>query len=257
MEEAGDDLAGIICSAFKWDYGVEQELPTDEFLRTLREVCDEKGAVLICDDVRSSMRLSLAGAWSYSGDHGVVPDVSCMCKGIANGYELSAIVGRQPFRKSVERVVATGSFWCNAIPFAAAIRTIKTLRDDPSIHQRMESLGTLLRNGLQRIAKEVGITDFQQSGPVQMPYFSFASETSKPIPDRYKIQLFCSVCASLGIWFRKYRPIFLTLLPRLVAEISFSLRSIPHHVPDGCPHESRHRKDPQCRTDCIPPRERS
>ena len=203
VKAAGDDFAGIICSAFKWDYGVEQELPTDEFLRTLREVCDENGAVLICDDVRSSMRLNLTGGWSYSGNHGVVPDLSCMCKGIANGYELSAIVGRAPLRKSVERVVATGSFWCNAIPFAAAIQTIKTLRDDPSIYARMEALGRMLRDGLDKIATDLGINDFRQTGPVQMPYFSFASEAKKQIPDRRKIQVFCSACASLGIWFRK------------------------------------------------------
>ena len=75
-DEAGDDFAGIICAAFKWDVGRPAELPTAEFLAELRRVCDERNAVLICDDVRSSLRLSPTGcSWDAFGDGGVAPDL--------------------------------------------------------------------------------------------------------------------------------------------------------------------------------------
>uniref|UniRef100_A0A6S8B488 Glutamate-1-semialdehyde 2,1-aminomutase n=1 Tax=Aplanochytrium stocchinoi TaxID=215587 RepID=A0A6S8B488_9STRA len=210
VEAAGDDFAGIICPSFKWDYGFDQELPTIEFLTYLRRVCDENNAVLICDDVRSSMRLSLAGSWAYLEGCNVEPDLSCLCKGIANGYEMSAVVGNNRLRKAAGTINATGSFWCNAIPFTAAIHTIETLAQNPSIHENMKLLGEKLRSGLNKVAKGCGVEGFRQSGPVQMPYFSFDQERTKPISDRVLIQTFCSYCARLGVWFHPYHTMFLT-----------------------------------------------
>jgi glutamate-1-semialdehyde 2,1-aminomutase len=64
MDTAGSDLAGIMVSAFKWDYATPHEAATAEFLRGVRRLCDERGAVLICDDVRSSFRIHPAGTWA-------------------------------------------------------------------------------------------------------------------------------------------------------------------------------------------------
>lgn len=51
-DAAGDDFAGIIVAAFRWDYGRPQEIATAAFLTGVRRLCDERGAALICDDVR-------------------------------------------------------------------------------------------------------------------------------------------------------------------------------------------------------------
>jgi glutamate-1-semialdehyde 2,1-aminomutase len=123
--QAGDDWAGIIVAAFQWDYGAPQQLATAEFLNGVRELCTERGAALICDDVRSSFRIDSRGTWEDERyGHGVSPDLTCLCKGIANGQPLSAVLGTDEWRAGASRVVATGSFWANAVPFAAALATI-------------------------------------------------------------------------------------------------------------------------------------
>lgn len=179
-DEAGDDFAGIICAAFKWDVGRPAELPTAEFLAELRRVCDERNAVLICDDVRSSLRLSLTGSWDAFCDGSVRPDMVCMCKGIANGNPLACVLGSEEMRVGVAKMSPlTGSFWCNGDSFAAAIATIKTMREIGGI-ERMRRLGVALRDGLLMRAHAAGIEDFHVTGPPQMPYFHFEGESIAP-----------------------------------------------------------------------------
>lgn len=128
-DDAGQDfagiiVAGIIVAAFKWDWGRPHEAATAEFLRGVRALCDERGAALICDDVRSSFRINVGGTWADERyGHGVSPDISCLCKGIANGEAVSAMVGTSKWREGADKVVAMGSFWANAVPFAAALAT--------------------------------------------------------------------------------------------------------------------------------------
>lgn len=64
MDAVSDDVAGVMVSAFMWDYATPHELPTAEFLQGVRKLCDERGAILICDDVRSSFRVHPAGTWA-------------------------------------------------------------------------------------------------------------------------------------------------------------------------------------------------
>ncbi|HEV3175834.1 MAG TPA: aminotransferase class III-fold pyridoxal phosphate-dependent enzyme, partial [Stellaceae bacterium] len=67
VEAAGDDLAGIIVTAFRHDNRVDQELPSPEFARRLRALCDARDAALIIDDVRAGFRLHLGGSWEALG----------------------------------------------------------------------------------------------------------------------------------------------------------------------------------------------
>ncbi len=54
VQRAGDDLAGIVVSAFKHDFGKDQEMPDPAFARRARELCDANDAALIVDDVRAA-----------------------------------------------------------------------------------------------------------------------------------------------------------------------------------------------------------
>jgi glutamate-1-semialdehyde 2,1-aminomutase len=120
VESAGSDLAGVIVSAFRHDYGFDQEMPNAEFAERARALCDEKGAALILDDVRAGFRLSLHGSWDLVG---VQPDLSAWSKAIANGYALAAVTGSDRFRDAASRVFVTGSFWCSAVSMAASLAT--------------------------------------------------------------------------------------------------------------------------------------
>src|SRR4051794_39162419 len=82
VERGGADLAAILVSAFRHDLGHPQELPTPEFARACRALCDQAGAALLLDDVRAGMRLHLGGSWETLG---VRPDLAAWSKAIANG----------------------------------------------------------------------------------------------------------------------------------------------------------------------------
>ena len=130
------DLAGIVVSAFKHDAGYHQELPDPAFARTARAICDAEGAVLILDEVRAGLRLSLDASWSLLR---IQPDLSAWGKAIANGEPLSAIIGSEPYREAAASIFVTGSLWYQGAPLAAATETLDLLAevDAPALMERM------------------------------------------------------------------------------------------------------------------------
>lgn len=168
---AGNDLAAILVSAFKHDYGVEQEMPTRTFAERTRAICDAAGAALILDDVRAGFRLNLAGSWETVGIH---PDLSAWSKAIANGYPLAAVLGKDHFRQAAASIFVTGSFWCGGVAMAAALATLETLEKTAAVEQ-MSRMGQRFRQGLAAQATAHGL-EIKQTGPPQMPLVLFRDD---------------------------------------------------------------------------------
>ena len=122
VEQAGNDLAAVVVTAFRHDIARDQELPTAAFAKRARELTTAADAALIVDDVRAGFRIDLAGSWEPLG---VRPDLSAFSKAIANGYPLAAITGNDRFREAATKVYVTGSFWYGAVAMAAAIAASK------------------------------------------------------------------------------------------------------------------------------------
>ncbi|HEY9514695.1 MAG TPA: aminotransferase class III-fold pyridoxal phosphate-dependent enzyme, partial [Gemmatimonadaceae bacterium] len=81
---AGDSLAAVVIEP------VIERLPSVEWVAAARRLCDETGAVLIFDEMKTGFRVSTGGYQEYAG---VTPDVAVFGKALANGYPLSAVVG--------------------------------------------------------------------------------------------------------------------------------------------------------------------
>jgi glutamate-1-semialdehyde 2,1-aminomutase len=165
---AGDDLAAIFASPFKHDALVDQALPDVAYARRARELCDERGALLVVDDVRGGLRIARDCSWSVVG---VQPDLSSWGKCIANGHPISALLGSDKAREAAASIFVTGSFWYAGSPMAAALETL-TLVKETDYLERMESLGNRLRDGLRQRALASGFS-LRQTGPSQMPLFLF------------------------------------------------------------------------------------
>lgn len=168
---AGDDLAAIFASPFKHDAFVDQELPDPAYARRARELCDATGAMLVIDEVRAGFRLVRDCTWSLVG---VKPDLTCWGKAVANGQPLSILLGSDRCRKGAGSIYVTGSFWFAAVPMAAAIETLRILRETDYIEHTV-AIGNRLREGLDAAAKAHGFT-LRQTGPVQMPLIMFADD---------------------------------------------------------------------------------
>ena len=155
--EAEGDLAGVLVSPFKHDGFVDQELPTREFAHAARAVCDRAKALLIMDEVRGGFRLSRSGSWTPLG---VEPDLSAWGKCLANGHPLSALLGSEVARSAASRIYTTGSFWFAAAPMAAALATLRRIRESDYL-ERTQRLGDApcLRDAGLGAPRFVGVVD--------------------------------------------------------------------------------------------------
>ncbi len=214
VQRAGDDLAGILVSAFRHDYGLDQDLPDPLFARRVRELCDASNAALIVDDVRAGFRMTLRGSWDLVG---VQPDLSAWSKAIANGHALAAVTGSDRYRDAASKIFVTGSFWCSAVSMAAAMATLDELeRTDGPTHMR--AMGLRLREGIAAQAAAVGI-GVRQSGPPQMPTLLFDDD-----PDFAKGDLFTQEALKRGVYLHPRHNMFLSTA-HTEADIDFALEA--------------------------------
>jgi glutamate-1-semialdehyde 2,1-aminomutase len=202
-DRAGKDMAAVLVSPFRHDARHDQELVDPAFARGLRALCDRRGAALILDDVRAGFRLDLGGSWAPLR---VRPDLAAYSKAIANGYALAGIAGGDGLRDAATRVFATGSFWFAAVAMAAALATLDALEAEQGI-QAMVHAGTLLRDGLARQAHGYAIR-ITQSGPVQMPFLTFAGDVAGGTFDRANV--FTGEAARRGVYLHPWHNWFLS-----------------------------------------------
>jgi glutamate-1-semialdehyde 2,1-aminomutase len=199
-DQAGNDLAAILVSAFKHDVGKDHHLPTVEFARRAHALADEKGAALIVDDVRAGFRLDMGGSWELVG---VRPDLSAWSKAIANGHALAAVTGNDRFREGATRIFTPGSFWTASVSMAAAIATITKLRRTDAVGT-MKAMGQRLRDGLDAQASRRGVK-LVQTGPVQMPVVMFEDDA-----DRRLGNTFCLELLARGVYMHPTHTMFLS-----------------------------------------------
>ena len=166
--KAGGDLAAVFAAPFKHDAFIDQAAPDPAYARRARQLCDETGALLVVDDVRAGLRVARDCSWSAVG---VRPDLSTWGKCIANGHPISALLGSDKARGAAASIYVTGSFWYASAAMAAALATLKRVRESDYL-EHIEGLGERLRRGLHERASAAGFA-LRQTGPVTMPLFLF------------------------------------------------------------------------------------
>jgi glutamate-1-semialdehyde 2,1-aminomutase len=138
-----------------------------------------------------------------SGEYfGFVPDMMCFCKAIANGYSVSAIVGKEELKAASSKVFFTGTYYTAAADLAAAIATIDELQEVGAIDQMMK-MGKLLCEGLVKRGEAHGL-QVKLTGPPTIPFLTFANER-----DFRRNQRFSKECARRGVLFHPHHNWFL------------------------------------------------
>lgn len=174
------EIAALIAQPYKHGNFFDNELPAEGYWKQVRTLCDEFGVVLICDDVRAGWRLDLAGSDHF---YGFEADLICFCKAIANGYNVSALCGKDSLKEAVSSITYTGSYWMSAVPFAAGIATISKLKtlDAPRLFRE---LGTSLTTGLVDVAASHNL-DLVASGEPALFYLRLADDPSLMLHQRW------------------------------------------------------------------------
>lgn len=109
------------------------------FLRELRALTEQQGAVLIFDEIVTGFRLRRAGAQEYFG---VVPDMAVFAKGLSNGVPLSCFVGNAAVMETVAECVVSSTFGGDTLGLAAARAVL-------DVYEREDVIGTLWKRGEQ------------------------------------------------------------------------------------------------------------
>jgi glutamate-1-semialdehyde aminotransferase len=110
--------------------------------------------------------------------------MATVSKAIANGYPISAVVGRRDVMKVAETTRLSSTFLVNTFPMAAAIETIHVLQEQQGVAHMWET-GKRLMEGLQDIVNEAGV-DARIVGAPPLPYLEF-SETDKELKKMFFI----------------------------------------------------------------------
>jgi glutamate-1-semialdehyde 2,1-aminomutase len=194
------DVAGVFATPFRHEVLADQHDPILEYALAARSLCDETGALLIVDDVRAGFRLARDCSWSTIG---VKPDLSTWGKCFANGYPISALLGANVAREAARQIFVTGSFWFSATPMAAAVETLRQIRETDYL-ERLIGAGRRFRDGLQQQAASHGF-GLRQTGPVQMPQILFEDD-----PDFRIGYGWVSECLKRGVYLSPYHNMFLS-----------------------------------------------
>jgi glutamate-1-semialdehyde 2,1-aminomutase len=137
--------------------------PAPGFLEGLQKMVHENGAVFILDEMITGFRWHLGGAQTY---YGVRPDLSTFGKAIANGFSLSALVGRREIidrgglhhnKKRLFLLSTTHGAETHAL--AAGIETLR-IYERERVVEYLYQQGTRLRRGIERAIAEYHLKDY-------------------------------------------------------------------------------------------------
>jgi 4-aminobutyrate aminotransferase len=166
-----------------------------EFLRQLRSLCDRHGILLICDEIQSGYGRT-GRMWGF--EHaGVVPDIVCIAKGIANGLPLGAFVSRRELQERWGLGAHGTTFGGNPVSCAAGIAVLETIAREGLV-ANAAARGEQLLGGLRAIcAGDARIGDVRGRG--LMIGVDFVSDRASREPDGKLGDAVIARCADEGL----------------------------------------------------------
>lgn len=145
-EAIDDDTAFVILEPIQGESGII--VAPDGFLQDVRKLCDEKGILLIFDEIQAGLgrtgRLWACDHWNTA------PDILCLAKGIAGGVPMGATLVRPDILASMSKGEHSSTFGGNPISCAAGVAALKSITEDGLI-ENSEKMGKIFREGLEKL----------------------------------------------------------------------------------------------------------
>jgi acetylornithine/LysW-gamma-L-lysine aminotransferase len=144
-----EDTAFVILEPIQGESGII--VAPDGFLQDVRKLCDEKGIVLIFDEIQAGLgrtgRLWACDHWNTA------PDILCLAKGIAGGVPMGATLVKPNILSSISKGEHSSTFGGNPISCAAGTAALKAITEDGLI-ENSEKMGKLFREGLEKLKEK-------------------------------------------------------------------------------------------------------
>jgi acetylornithine/LysW-gamma-L-lysine aminotransferase len=148
-EVVDDDTAFVILEPIQGESGII--VPQDGFLQDVRKLCDEKGILLIFDEIQAGLgrtgRLWACEHWDTS------PDIMCLAKGIAGGVPMGATLVRPDILAAISKGEHSSTFGGNPLSCAAGTAALKALTEDGLV-ENSEKMGKIFREGLEKLKEK-------------------------------------------------------------------------------------------------------
>ena len=119
-----------------------------EYLRAARQICDDKGALLIFDEVQTGF--GRTGKWFGKDHFGVMPDVITLAKAMAGGLPIGAMLASGAAAEAFQKGDHGSTFAGGPLICAAALATIQVIKDEKLVH-RSEEMGAYLKSQLAKL----------------------------------------------------------------------------------------------------------
>lgn len=144
-----DDTAFVILEPIQGESGIN--VAPEGFLQDVRKLCDEKGILLIFDEIQAGLGRT-GRLWAH--DHwDTAPDILCLAKGIAGGVPMGATLVRPDILASISKGEHSSTFGGNPISCAAGTAALKALTEDGLI-KNSEKMGKIFREGLEKLKEK-------------------------------------------------------------------------------------------------------
>ena len=148
-----EKTVAVLLEAVQGEGGIWQGNP--EFIRGVRQLCDELNLVMICDEVQAGMgRTGKFFSWEH---YGVVPDIVTMAKGLAGGVPIGAML-TGPRTDLFDAGDHGTTFGGNPIACAAAVATIKTILDEKLV-ENAATIGNYCRSKFEAFCQKYDFID--------------------------------------------------------------------------------------------------
>lgn len=169
FRENRDEIACVVMEPVAFD------VPLPGYLEGVKELCHHHKALLVFDEVVTGCRVAIGGAQEHFG---VVPDLACFGKAIANGFPLSAIVGTDRVMRLFEEVFFSTTHGGETVSLVACRTTIGELRRRRGIEQLWRA-GGRLKDGTNTVVEKLNLGESIQCvglAPLTALRFSVKSE---------------------------------------------------------------------------------
>ena len=146
------ETCAVILEPVQGEGGVN--IASDEYLHGLRKLCDDRGALLIFDEVQTG--IGRTGHWFGYQATGVQPDLMTLAKGLAAGVACGAMICRDELAPSLRPGMHASTFGGNPLAMAAGIATIETIEREHLL-EHAQQMAERFRGHFTRLQQETGI----------------------------------------------------------------------------------------------------
>jgi len=149
-----DEVAAVLVEPIQGEGGIN--VATPEFLQAIRRLCDEKGAVMILDEVQTGM--GRTGKWFGYQHFDVEPDMITMAKTLGGGVAIGAMMAKAQIAACLVPGKHASTFGGNCLACAAGIATIETIEQD-NLLQHATEMGQYAQEKLRALKEKHSAID--------------------------------------------------------------------------------------------------